>query len=123
MPIIEDMMLRKGLALLAFAAVFLLTPRAWVDADAPAPPYMGTDIEVVPVHTLHGTEECLWCETMQPVDCDVIPTSEDDREDTAPSLDKESAERIWLNPDAPPPSSETTRPCPSPTPKGERPNA
>ena len=46
---------RFALATMAFATVFILTPRAWVQqADAPS-------TQQVTVRTLQDSDTCLWC--------------------------------------------------------------
>ncbi len=46
---------RVALATMAFATVFILTPRAWVQqADAPS-------TQNVTVRTLEDSDTCLWC--------------------------------------------------------------
>jgi hypothetical protein len=46
---------RFALATMAFATVFILTPRAWVQqADAPS-------TQNVTVRTLEDSDTCLWC--------------------------------------------------------------
>ncbi len=115
MHVLENMMLRKALTALAFTMAFLLTPRAWVEESTPS-----NGVDSIPVDMLEHSEDCLWCgPALQPVDCDVESTDPASPDDDA----ADTAERIWLNPDAPPPESETTRPCIDRTPDDTRPSA
>jgi len=106
----ENILLRKGFAVCAFVMAFLLTPRAWVEESA-----SNTGVETIPVRMLDGPDDCLWCAPMQPVDCDVQPNGDAEKQ---PSSDPG---RLWLNPDQLPPESETTpcieRPKDEPTPR------
>lgn len=95
----ENILLRKALTGSVFFMAFLLTPRAWVEPDASR-----SSTETIPVRMLERPgqrDNCLWCAPIEPVDCEV----EDSTKDPA-----STSERIWLNPDEPPPESETT-PC------------
>lgn len=92
MPNAEHTLVKRVLAGLIFMMAFLLTPRAWVDAET------SRTSAAVPVQILER-QDCLWCAPVQPVDCDDTPAQE--------------RPRLWLNPDEPPPEQEAT-PCVTP---------
>ena len=99
MHMLENILLRKALATLVFGMAFFLTPRILVETAS-------TDhrAQTIPVRMLEQNDHdapCLWCEPMTPVDCEIDDSA---RPPTDP-------DRLWLNPDEPPPFPQETSPC------------
>lgn len=87
---------RVTVTTMAFAVVFFLTPRAWV--QNPTAPTTSQ----VPVNTLEQSDSCLWCTPAPP---------------TSPC--EADGDGLWLNPDAP-----RTEECPEQRASGDNgPNA
>ena len=106
MHMLENILLRKALATFVFGMAFLLTPRVWVEEGRSV-----QESETIPVRMLERPDQeapCLWCSPAKPVDCDVEVEGELDIQGDNPS--QSSSDRLWLNPDEPPPKSEDT-PC------------
>jgi len=108
---LENILLRKALATFVFGMAFLLTPRAWVEEGRSS-----HENETIPVRMLERPDHeapCLWCAPAKPVDCDVDVDVEIEIDQPLPQGDnpsESSSDRLWLNPDEPPPKSEDT-PC------------
>lgn len=77
MGTLHHILFSRALAVVAFCAFLILTPRAWVEDSF-------SEVDQVPVNVLDGPVDCLWCDTASSAPCDDTETTQ---------------ARPWLNPD------------------------